>query len=77
MQVRELDFQHQDSLKSLKPLTLRRLFYKFKKPVTRIELVTSPLPRVCSTTEPHGRNVILIFQLEVKMLGVLMLTQSL
>ena len=24
------------------------------KPTTRIELVTSPLPRVCSTTEPRG-----------------------
>ncbi len=29
----------------------------YKKPVTRIELVTSPLPRVCSTTEPHGQNL--------------------
>ncbi len=26
----------------------------FKKPMTRIELVTSPLPRVCSTAELHG-----------------------
>lgn len=25
--------------------------YSKKKPLTRIELVTSPLPRVCSTTE--------------------------
>jgi hypothetical protein len=25
-------------------------------PMTRIERVTSPLPRECSTTEPHGRN---------------------
>jgi hypothetical protein len=77
MEVRELAFQHPDSLKRLKPLTLRRFLCQFKKPVTRIELVTSPLPRVCSTTEPHGQNMISIFQLKVKMLGVLMLTQSL
>lgn len=77
MQPRELAFEYQNLLKTLKPLSLAWLFDKFKKPVTRIELVTSPLPRVCSTTEPHGRNFIPIFQLEVKMLGVLMLTQSL
>ncbi len=28
----------------------------FRKPLTRIELVTSPLPRVCSTTELQGRE---------------------
>ncbi len=77
MEVRESAFEDPDSLKRLKLLTLRLLFYKFKKPVTRIELVTSPLPRVCSTTEPHGQNTTSIFQLEVKMLGVLMLTQTL
>ena len=27
-------------------------------PMTRIERVTSPLPRECSTTEPHGRNLL-------------------
>lgn len=27
----------------------------YPKPVTRLELVTSPLPRVCSTTELHGQ----------------------
>lgn len=77
MQVRNLAFEHLNLLRRLKPLNLARLFYKFKKPVTRIELVTSPLPRVCSTTEPHGQNTTLIFKLEVTMLGVLMLTQSL
>jgi hypothetical protein len=25
-------------------------------PMTRIERVTSPLPRECSTTEPHGHR---------------------
>jgi hypothetical protein len=28
---------------------------KILVPMTRIERVTSPLPRECSTTEPHGR----------------------
>lgn len=62
MQPRELAFEYQNLLKTLKPLSLGWLFDKFKKPVTRIELVTSPLPRVCSTTEPHGRNMILLSQ---------------
>ncbi len=26
--------------------------------MTRVELVTSPLPRVCSTTELHGRKIL-------------------
>ena len=28
---------------------------KTMEPMARIEPATSPLPRVCSTTEPHGR----------------------
>ncbi len=31
--------------------------YKNLVPMTRIERVTSPLPRECSTTEPHGQAI--------------------
>ncbi len=37
-------------------LTFYSAFKLYSKPVARIELATSPLPRVCSTTEPHGRG---------------------
>lgn len=39
--------------KNVKAFYLRRLY---PKPVARIELATSPLPRVCSTTELHGQK---------------------
>lgn len=33
-------------------------------PMGRIELPTSPLPRECSTTEPHGRFTFQLPELE-------------
>ncbi len=33
-------------------------------PMGRIELPTSPLPRECSTTEPHGRFMLQLLGLE-------------
>lgn len=38
--------------------------------MTRIERVTSPLPRECSTTEPHGQllRCYLLLQAEIKKL---------
>ncbi len=34
------------------------------EPMTRIELVTSPLPRECSTTELHGQASVRYSKLE-------------
>src|SRR5918911_398742 len=35
-------------------LTLSDSTIRYREPMVRIELTTSPLPRVCSTTELHG-----------------------
>ena len=32
------------------------LTHLYNLPLTRLELVTSPLPRECSTSEPQGHN---------------------
>jgi hypothetical protein len=36
--------------------TKKLCYVKFLVPMARIGLATSPLPRECSTTEPHGQT---------------------
>ena len=42
-----------------RPPTLIKFHFLTKKlPLTRLELVTSPLPRECSTSEPQGQAIV-------------------